>query len=136
MFKHFSSSSRTYFLSTNFTKAFVLVNDHQAPRHWLPFVLIEMEKLFIFIVDRWALFNSITSDEFPVTSVVLQSSWLGSYLFVIHINDFPSAIKSNHILMHVNDIKLFSSFFLESQLCQLRTDLNNLFKNAYWILWN
>ena len=51
-------------------------------------------------------FDSSSSDTLPVLSGVPQGSFLGALLFIIYINDMPTAITSSSIYIFADDTKL------------------------------
>ena len=54
-------------------------------------------------------FQCVSSTAEPVSVGVLQGSILGLLLFVLHLNDLPSAVVECNVLMYVDDTVLFSS---------------------------
>ena len=130
VFKAFSNGSCTDVIYTDFSKAFDLVNHKllifKLQAAGFPSHLVKWISSYLHNRSFRVLFNFTTSYEFHVSSGVPQGSHLGPILFNLYINDLPSAIKSSQILMYADDVKLFSSFSLESQSHQLQTDLNKL----------
>lgn len=91
-------------------------------------VFNSLKFLLVFRLDVYSL--SICRNQFSLgfCSSAYKTSTKGpTFPFILDINDLLSVIKSNHILMYVDDVKLFSYFSLESHSYQLRVDLNNLF---------
>ncbi|KAL9917892.1 uncharacterized protein ACN427_000469 [Glossina fuscipes fuscipes] len=129
VFKAFSSGSRTDVIYTDLSKAFDLVNHRllifKLQASGFPPYLVKWISSYLHNRSFRVLFNFISSDEFPVTSGVPQGSHLGPILFSLYINDLPSVVNSSQILMYADDVKLFSSFSVESQSHQLQGDLDN-----------
>jgi hypothetical protein len=75
------------------------------------------------------------SNEFPVTSGIIQGSVLGPILFILFINDLSDVIRHNaHItlVLFADDLKLFSEFLLDTSniplsIVDLQLVLNNVF---------
>ena len=73
-------------------------------------------------------FDSSCSDHLPVLSGVPQGSILGPLLFILYINDMPSAITSSSIYIFADDTKLIKRSSVQSDLSSLQTDLDNILK--------
>ena len=63
---------------------------------------LQDRKQFVCIDDNVSAVCSVPSE-------VIQSSVVGSFLFMLFINDLPDVIKFAFILLHADDIKLLCS---------------------------
>ena len=73
-------------------------------------------------------FDSSCSDHLPVLSGVPQGSILGPLLFILYINDMPSATTSSSIYIFADDTKLIKRTSVQADLSSLQTDLDNILK--------
>ena len=73
-------------------------------------------------------FDSLCSDHLPVLSGIPQGSILGPFLFILYINDMPSAITSSLIYIFADDTKLIKRTSVQADLSSLQTDLDNILK--------
>jgi hypothetical protein len=62
-----------------------------------------------------------TSNPLSVTSGVTQGSILGPALFFLYVNDLPSTVKSNQVVMFADDTKLFKEIRTENDAKQLHS---------------
>ena len=71
-------------------------------------------------------FDSSSSDTLPVLSCVPQGSILGPLLFIIYINDMPTAITSSSIYIFADDTKLVKRTCVLADYSSIQTDLDNI----------
>ena len=70
--------------------------------------------------------NGMVSEVLPVLSGAPQGSILGPLLFIIYINDFPSAVSSSTTLLFADDTKCAKSVTSQLACQQLQNDLDSL----------
>ena len=78
--------------------------------------------------------NGSISNLLPVISGVPQGSILGPLLFVIFINDLPSAVQHSSLLLFADDTKCAKSVASHTEHQQLQTDLDSL--SSWSLRWN
>jgi len=73
-------------------------------------------------------FNGANSDWLPVTSGVPQGSILGPLLFLLYINDLPSALSENTLCaIFADDTKIYRHIVSHQDHLILQHDVNNIF---------
>ena len=70
--------------------------------------------------------NGCNSDLLPVESGVPQGSILGPLLFIIYMNDIPSAVAHSKVFLFADDTKCFKHIKVPSDSQLLQYDLNCL----------
>ena len=51
---------------------------------------------------------------------------LGPILFLLHVNDLPSSVKTSQVAMFADDTELFKEIHTTNDAEQLQDDINNL----------
>ena len=77
--------------------------------------------------------NNSLSQCLPVLSGVPQGSILGPLLFLVYINDLPSAITSSNIFIFADDTKCFMKITSELDIQLFQEDLSSL---SHWSINN
>lgn len=79
--------------------------------------------------------NGSISSKLPVLSGVPQGSILGPLLFLLYVNDLPSAVSSSSLLMFADDTKCLKPIANPRDTTLLQCDLNSLSSwSANWHL--
>lgn len=80
-----------------------------------------------YLSDRYqkCIINGVTSSSLPVTSGVPQGSILGPLLFLVYVNDLPTAVNNN-VVLFADDSKLCNEINCEDDAKNLQSDLDTL----------
>ena len=128
---------QTDVIYTDFSKAFDTVAHHlllyKLDIMGFPSLFLKWISSYLQHRTQKVLFNEIFSMNITVTSGVPQGSHLGPVLFVLYLNDLPSAITTSRVLMFADDVKLFSNLNSPNQYIYLQNDLHSL---ANWCSFN
>lgn len=128
----FKQSQQTDVIYTDFSKAFDCVNHNLLLKKMslMGFPTTVLNWIESYLTDRkqQVLFNSLLSKYIRVSSGVTQGSHLGPIIFLLFINDLPTAINSSKVLMYADDVKLVYTFNDYNHHNNLQFDLNELVK--------
>ena len=83
-------------------------------RHWM--------RAYLSCRQQYVSVGQSRSSVLPVLSGIPQGSILGPLLFLIFINDLPSALSSSLVLLFVDDAKCFMSVSSQSDCLLLQND--------------
>ena len=129
--KNLENNFQTDILYLDFAKAFDSV-DHailleKLKRYGVAGHLHEWFKNYLQDQQQRVVVDRFTSSWAPVTSGVPQGSLLGPLLFIIFINDLPSALPDSSLTaLYADDTKLFGSILSYQDATKLQQALTNL----------
>ena len=129
--KNLDNNFQTDILYLDFAKAFDSV-DHailleKLKRYGVAGHLHEWFKNYLQDRQQRVVVDGFTSSWAPVTSGVPQGSLLGPLLFIIFINDLPSALPDGSLTaLYADDTKLYGSILSYQDAAKLQQALTNL----------